>query len=161
MSRRLSFLAASHFLVACLGFGLGVYLLPILTAPADPPADAVMTAINDATYHAAFKRDLPGSDRLHWAEGSVGVGQKTIAFSGEMAPGPDYKVYLTRDYVDTIDGFLKVKAQARRVGEARSFKRLLIDVPPDVNVKDYTTVVVWCETFSKFISAAQYRDPER
>jgi len=161
MSRRLFFLSASHVLVACLGFGLGVYLLPILTAPADPPANAVMTAINNATYHAAFKRTLPGSDRLHWAEGRIGVSPGVIAFSGEMAPGPDYKVYLTRDYVDTIEGFLKVKAQARRVGEARSFKRLLIDVPPDVNVQDYTTVVVWCETFSKFISAARYRDPAR
>ncbi len=159
MSRRLILLAASHLLVACLGFGLGVYLLPILTAPADPPAAAVASAIEHATYHASFKRTLPGSNRLHWAEGKVGVSPGEISFEGKMAPGPDYKIYLTNEYVDTHDGFLKIKDSARRVGEVKSFKRLLVKLPPDVNVDDYTTVVVWCETFSKFISAAQYRHP--
>jgi hypothetical protein len=30
-------------------------------------------------------------------------------------------------------------------------------VPAGVDVGAYTTVVVWCEAFSKFISAAKYR----
>jgi len=159
MIRRYLLLTASHLLVAGLAFGLGIYILPILTAPADPSASSVAAAMQDSKYQATFKRDLPGSDSLHWAEGKVSVGARQIAFDGRMAPGPDYKVYLVPEYVDTIDGFLKVKDNARRVGEAKSFKRLLVDLPPDVDVDDYTTVVVWCETFSKFISAARYRTP--
>lgn len=31
------------------------------------------------------------------------------------------------------------------------------DVPPAVDIEAYTTVVVWCETFSEFITAAKYR----
>lgn len=157
ITRRLTLLSASHLLVACLGFALGVYLLPILTAPPDPPAAAVTEMIDAAKYRSSFRRNLPGSDALHWAEGTVAVSPGRIAFDGKMAPGPDYKVYLTREYVDTIDGFLRIKDQSRRVGEAKSFKRLSLELPADVDVEDYTTVVVWCETFSKFISAAQYR----
>lgn len=157
MTRRILLLIATHLLALGVGFGLGVYLLPVLVAPDDPPAQAVAAAMDGARYRAAFRRDLAGSDALHWAEGTVGVGPRRIAFEGTLAPGPDYKVYLTREYVDTIDGFLKIKAQARRVGEAKSFRRLLLDLPADVDVEDYTTVVVWCETFSKFISAAEYR----
>jgi len=76
-----------------------------------------------------------------------------------MGPGPDYKVYLVRDFVDNKADFLKIKAQARRIGEVKTFNRFLVDVPDDVNVDDYTTVVVWCERFSQFISAGQYRTP--
>ena len=29
--------------------------------------------------------------------------------------------------------------------------------PPAVDIESYTTVLVWCETFGEFISAARYR----
>lgn len=157
MSRRILLLIASHLLVAALGFGLGVYLLPILVAPDAPQAEVVSQALDQATYRTTFRRDLEGSDALHWAEGRVGVGPRQIAFDGKIAPGPDYRVYLTRRYVDTPAAFLAVKEDARHIGEVKTFNRFLIDVPTDVDIADYTTVVVWCERFSKFISAGEYR----
>lgn len=33
----------------------------------------------------------------------------------------------------------------------------LVDVPADTDVRDYTTVVIWCESFGQFISAAEYQ----
>ena len=33
----------------------------------------------------------------------------------------------------------------------------ILDVPAGVDLAAYTTVLVWCETFSEFITAAQYR----
>jgi hypothetical protein len=30
-------------------------------------------------------------------------------------------------------------------------------VPEGVDVEDYTTVIVWCESFSEFITAARYQ----
>jgi len=32
-----------------------------------------------------------------------------------------------------------------------------VQVPPGIDVGKYTTVIVWCESFSQFITAAQYR----
>ena len=159
--RRVVLLAASHLLVACLGFALGIYLLPILVAPDSPAAAQVATAIDGAAYTAAFKRNLKGSDPLHWGEGRVGVSPTQIAFEGKLAPGPDYKVYLTRTFVDNAADFKRIKKDAVRVGEVKTFDRFIAEVPGNVRIDDYTTVVVWCERFSKFISAGQYRRPDR
>ncbi|MFT2612604.1 hypothetical protein ACMWPE_24740, partial [Escherichia coli] len=81
-------------------FGLGVYFLPILIAPDDPPVAQVQAAMTDAPYRTTFRRDLKGSDAVHWAEGKVSVSPRQVAFDGKMGPGPDYKVYLVRDFVD-------------------------------------------------------------
>ena len=155
--RRILVLVATHVLTLSLGFGLGVYFLPILIAPDDPPVEQVQTAMADATYRTTFRRDLKGSDAVHWAEGKVSVSARQVAFDGKMGPGPDYKVYLVRDFVDNKADFLKIKDKAQRIGEVKTFNRFLVDVPADVDVDEFTTVVVWCERFSQFISAGQYR----
>lgn len=157
--RRILVLVATHLLTLGLGFGLGVYFLPILIAPDDPPVEQVQTAMADATYRTTFRRDLKGSDAVHWADGKVSVSARQVAFDGKMGPGPDYKVYLVRDFVDNKTDFLKIKDKAQRIGEVKTFNRFLVDVPADVDVDEFTTVVVWCERFSQFISAGQYRKP--
>ncbi|AWH16456.1 hypothetical protein C1922_03490 [Stenotrophomonas sp. ZAC14D2_NAIMI4_7] len=157
--RRILVPLATHLLTLGLGFGLGVYFLPILIAPDDPPVEQVQAAMADATYRTSFHKNLKGSDALHWAEGKVSVSARQIAFDGKIAPGPDYKVYLTREFVDNNADFERIKASALRVGEVKTFNRFLVDVPANVDVEDYTTVVVWCERFSQFISAGQYRTP--
>ncbi|CAH0142882.1 DM13 domain-containing protein [Stenotrophomonas lactitubi] len=157
--RRILILLTTHVLTLGLGFGLGVYFLPILIAPDDPPVEQVQTAMADATYHTTFRRDLKGSDAVHWAEGKVSVSARQVAFDGKMGPGPDYKVYLVRDFVDNKADFLKIKDSAQRIGEVKTFNRFLVDVPANVDVDEFTTVVVWCERFSQFISAGQYRKP--
>lgn len=152
-------LTCSHALVAALGFALGIYLLPILVAPADPPAAEVSAALDSAEYTGTFQRKLPGSDAFHWAQGRVGVSPTQITFDGKMAPGPDYKIYLTKTFVDTPEAFERIKHEAVRVGEVRSFNRFVAPLAPSVDINDFTTVVVWCERFSRFISATQYRPP--
>ncbi|WP_422138763.1 DM13 domain-containing protein [Endozoicomonas sp. ALC020] len=32
-----------------------------------------------------------------------------------------------------------------------------VTVPSNININSYNTVVVWCETFGEFITAARYR----
>ncbi len=157
--RRVLVLAATHLLTLGLGFGLGVYFLPILIAPDDPPVAQVQAAMAHATYHTTFRRDLKGSDAVHWAEGKVSVSARQVAFDGKMGPGPDYKVYLVHDFVDNKADFLKIKDKAQRIGEVKTFNRFVVEVPADVDVDEFTTVVVWCERFSQFISAGQYRKP--
>jgi hypothetical protein len=44
-----------------------------------------------------------------------------------------------------------------RVGDVKTFKNFLVPLPETVDPARYTTVVVWCESFSQFITAARYR----
>jgi hypothetical protein len=76
---------------------------------------------------------------------------------GRLAPGPDYKLYLAPSFVDTKEAFLAVKAQSRRIGDVKTFNGFILDVPDGADINAYTTVVIWCEAFSQFISAAKYR----
>ena len=150
-------LLATHTGMLGIGFALGVYFLPILTAPKSPAIAELRSAATGTQFAARFRRDLKGSDPLHWGEGDVHVGKDKIVHIGRLAPGPDYKLYLAKDFVDTKEAFLKIKSQSRRVADVESFNGFILDVPEGIDVSAYTTVVVWCEAFSQFISAAKYR----
>jgi len=150
-------LLASHGLALALGFALGIYTLPLLTAPPGPDQAELRGAAAQALYTGRFDRGLKGSDFLHWGEGEVRVLHDKVAHIGRLSPGPDYKLYLSETFVDTKEGFLKIKDKAQRIGDVKTFDGFLVPVPPGVDVGTYTTAVVWCEAFSQFISAAKYR----
>jgi hypothetical protein len=155
--KKLVLLAVSHLAFAGVGFAAGIYLLPILTAPAAPSASEVAAVAEGAQFSGVFRRDLAGSDFLHWGEGRVSVGPRVIALEGRLAPGPDYKLYLSPEFVETEAEFEAARARMVRVGDVRTFENFMVAVPQGVDVSAYTTVVVWCEAFSEFITAATYR----
>lgn len=150
-------LVVSHMLAAALGFALGVYLLPILIAPPAPSSTEVAAQAASARYSGKFRRDLKDSDALHWGEGTVSISSKNIAFEGELAPGPDYKLYLSPEFVETQAHFQRLKPSMVRVGDVKTFKNFVVALPESVDPSRYNTVIVWCETFSQFITAAQYK----
>ncbi len=150
-------LAGTHAAALAIGFALGIYLLPILIAPKAPDSAVLAETAQSALFKAEFKRDLKGSDFLHWGEGTVSVAPGKIVHEGKMAPGPDYKLYLVKEFVEDEEQFLRVKDDAQRIGDVKTFDGFLLDVPQGVDVEAYTTVLVWCETFGEFISAAKYR----
>jgi hypothetical protein len=150
-------LLVSHALALGVGFGLGVYFLPVLIAPQAPTAAEVSVQASEATYKGRFRRDLKDSDPLHWGEGTVSVSAKSIALAGELAPGPDYKLYLSPEFVETESDFNRLKPSMVRVGDVKTFRNFLVPVPGSVDPGRYNTVVVWCETFGQFITAAKYK----
>lgn len=150
-------LLGTHGIVLAAGFALGIYFLPILTEPASPDQDMLSEKAGAALYQAEFKRGLKGNDFLHWGEGRISVSAREIVHEGELAPGPDYKLYLTNEFVEDEEAFLKIKNEARSIADIKTFKGFLIDVPENVDVNAYTTVVIWCESFGEFITAAKYR----
>ena len=154
---RILLLIVSHGLCAAVGFAAGVYFLPILTAPDSPTSAALQESARDATFTAELTRDLRGSDRLHWGEGTISVGPERVVHEGRLAPGPDYRVYLVERFVEHEDEFLPIKEEARLVGSVKTFEGFLLELPEDVDIERYTTVLVWCEAFSEFITAAEYR----
>lgn len=150
-------LLASHALALGVGFSLGVYFLPLLIAPVAPTTAEISAQASRASYKGQFRRDLKDSDALHWGEGTVSVSPNTIALAGELAPGPDYKLYLSPEFVETESDFNRLRASMVRVGDVKTFKNFLISVPESVDPIRYNTVVIWCETFSQFITAAKYK----
>ncbi len=147
----------SHAVVLAIGFALGVYFLPILTAPEGPDQASLSKAAETAMFKAELTRDLKGSDFLHWGEGTVSVGKTQIVHDGKLSPGPDYKLYLVKSFVEDEEAFLKVKSDAVRIADIKTFDGFIADVPADVDVEQYNTLLVWCESFSEFITAAKYR----
>jgi hypothetical protein len=150
-------LAVSHLLALAVGFALGIYLLPILTAPDAPSTAEVTAAASEATFSGQFRRDLKDSDALHWGEGTVAVGARAISLAGRIAPGPDYKLYLSPEFVETEADFARLKPKMARVGDVKTFENFVVPVPGNIDPARYTTVIVWCESFSQFITAARYR----
>lgn len=155
--RKLPLLIVSHALFAAAGFAAGIYSLPILTAPSAPTTTEMATALGQAQYTGEFRRTLAGSDFLHWGEGTVSVGPQFISLHGRIAPGPDYMLYLSPGFVETEAAFNKLKPDMVRVGNVKTFENFLVTVPGTINPGEYNTVIVWCESFGEFITAAKYR----
>lgn len=156
MTRVLLFVL-SHLAALAIGFAAGIYALPILVAPAAPSRAEVNAQAASAAFTGRFRRDLEDSDSLHWGDGEVAVGARSIAFTGKLAPGPDYKLYLSPEFVETEAEFLKLKPCMARVGDVKTFDSFIVAVPEAIDVNRYSAVIVWCETFGQFISAAKYR----
>lgn len=155
--RTILLLAASHAAVALAGFAGGIYALPILIAPDAPSAEEVRTVAAEALFEAEFRRELKGSDALHWGEGTVTVTATTVSLLGKLSPGPDFKLYLSPEFVETEADFKRLKGSMVRVGDVKTFDNFVLALPVGVDPANYSAVVVWCESFSEFITAARYR----
>jgi hypothetical protein len=155
--KKILFIVGSHMAAVIVGIAAGIYLLPILTAPDAPRPEEVRSAAAGAEFTGEFRRDLKDSDLLHWGEGTVSVGRKAVALMGRIAPGPAYKLYLTPEFVETKADFLRVKERSAQLGDVKTFENFIVAVPDAVDVSRYNSVVVWCESFSMFITAAKYR----
>jgi hypothetical protein len=155
---RILLLSLSYLVVFTMGFGLGVYLLPILSAPPAPTAAEVQAAAaRDRMFSGTFRPDLKGSDLFHRGQGEVTLTRSAVAFQGRLAPGPAYKLYLVQGFVETEDEFKRLKPRALQVGDIKTFESFILPLPPGTALENYDTVVVWCESFSRFITAAKYR----
>ena len=155
--KKIFLLLATHSFVLIFGFALGIYLLPILTAPESVEISKINEYEKKSLYQTEFIRDLKGSDPWHWGEAKVSISNNKITVNGSIAPGPDYKLYLLNNFVEHEDEFLPIKEDAQYIAEVKSFENFVVDVPSNINVSEFNTVVIWCESFNEFITAAQYR----
>jgi hypothetical protein len=95
------------------------------------------------------------SDAFHWGEGVVHVSRQRVWLDGRIAPGPDYRLYLTPEFVEDEAGFLGIKARSVDIGPVKAFTNFDLAVPPGVNVGDFPALLIWCEAFAEFITAAR------
>ena len=64
-------------------------------------------------------------------------------------------MYLTQGLVDHEDTF--DRSLAVQIGDVKSFSGFIVDVPAGVDVEAYDSILVWCEAFGEFITAASYK----
>jgi hypothetical protein len=149
-------LLVSHLAVAGAGFAAGIYVLPILTAPPAPDHEAVMQAARSSEFVGVFSRERKDSDALHWGEGEISIGPDVIAFAGRLAPGPDYRLYLSPEFVETEAGFNRLKPFMVQVGEVKTFENFMLPLPEGIDPSGYSAAIVWCESFGQFITSGSY-----
>jgi hypothetical protein len=150
-------LVATHVVAVGGGFALGIYMLPILIAPESPNIEVVRSTADVAQFKGTFRRDLADSDALHWGEGTLFIGTDNIAFEGRLAPGPDYRLYLSPEFVETEAEFESLKSDMVQVGLVQTFENFMVAVPESVNPAEFSAAIVWCESFGQFITAAAYQ----
>ena len=118
--------------------------------------DAAITARQSTIERRGeFHRNLEGSDSLHWGEGTIMVGNNAVWLDGSLSPGPDYRLYFAPIFVETEENFLAIKSQSVEVGLVRVFTNFTLQLPDGVNMDEFPAVVIWCEAFSQFITAAE------
>jgi hypothetical protein len=150
-------LILTHLSMLIGGFVVGIYVLPILTAPPSPSESVIKAIADRADYRTEFIRTLKGSDLLHWGDGEVSISDGYITLLGELAPGPEYKLYLSPEFVETEADFERVKSKMVLVGDVNTFNNFMVSVEPSIKLSQFDTVVVWCEAFGEFITSAKYR----
>lgn len=151
-------LLITHAGALLVGVALGIYLLPILVEPESPGTEAIAASQSGAIYSTEFKRELKGSDFLHWGDGRLSLSKTQAVFEGALSPGPDYYLYLVPEFVEDEASFLSIKSQSLRVGSIKTFGGFILDLPPNTDLQNYSAAVVWCEHFGEFISAGQFHN---
>ena len=77
-----------------------------------------------------------------------------IWLDGKIAPGPDYRLYMTPYFVETEAAFRAIKDQSVQIAPIKAFENFAVDVPAGVDVSQYPALLIWCEAFGQFITAA-------
>jgi hypothetical protein len=150
---------AIFFLGGLLGTGFGIavgfFLFPFVFPP--PPAAEQLTETDRSPLYASgtFIHANP-SDPIHSGKGKVSVYQRTVFLEPdfEVGPGPAFHVYLVPK-ANIRDAATVKDAMFVDLGGLRAFKgSQRYPIPAGVDLKNYASVVIWCERFSVLISPA-------
>jgi hypothetical protein len=139
------------------GFGvaLGFFLFPFVFPP-----PVAMEKLNPADRGAqvatgTFIHANP-SDPIHYGKGKVSVYENAVFLEPdfEVGPGPAFHVYLVPKATIRSSGDVKDQMFVD-LGGLRAFKGSQVyRIPAGVDLKNYPSVVIWCEQFSVLISPA-------
>jgi Electron transfer DM13 len=139
------------------GFGvaLGFFIFPYVFPPpaaAEQLADAERSSI---VASGMFIHANP-SDPVHYGKGRVSVYEHTVYLESdfEVGPGPAFHVYLVPKASIRSSSDLK-EVMLVDLGGLRAFKgSQRYAIPAGINLKDYQSVIIWCERFGVLISPA-------
>src|SRR5262245_54875797 len=134
------------------GVALGFFVFPYVFPP--PPASETITVGEHSLVATGTFIHANPSDPVHWGKGRVSVydGLVFLEADFEVGPGPAFHVYLVPTPAIRTSSDLKGMNHVD-LGGLRAFKgSQRYSVPAGVNLKDYASVIIWCEAFGVLIS---------
>lgn len=137
-----------------LGTGLGV-AIGIFVFPYVFPQQLAETERTGLVASGMFIHANP-SDPVHYGKGKVSVYDRQLFLEAdfEVGPGPAFHVYLLPKAQIRSSSDLKDQMFVD-LGRLRSFKgSQRYAIPAGLNLKNYQSVVIWCEKFGVLISPA-------
>jgi hypothetical protein len=142
------------------GFAGGIFFFPILFPP--PAANEQVADMDSQTLvaRATFIHANP-SDPVHYGQGNASVfrdqtGATLVHLEGDfkVGPGPKLHVYLV-DHAEVRSAGDVDNSKWVDLGQLRAFEGSQnYAIPADVNLADYKSIVIWCQTFGVLISPA-------
>jgi hypothetical protein len=137
------------------GIALGFFFFPFVFPP-PPAAETLAEAGRTALVATGTFIHTNPSDPVHWGKGKVSVYEGAVFLENdfEVGPGPAFHVYLVPKMTirssSDLQGIKHVD-----LGGLRAFKgSQRYAIPSGVDLKDYPSVIIWCESFSVLISPA-------
>jgi hypothetical protein len=137
------------------GVALGFFLFPYVF-PRPPAAEQLTEADRSPLLATGSFIHANPSDPVHWGRGKVSLYESAVFLEPdfEVGPGPAYHVYLVPK--PTVRSEADVTAAKHAdLGGLRAFKgSQRYPIPQDIDLKNYASVVIWCEAFGVLISPA-------
>src|SRR3954463_8541308 len=138
-----------------LGVALGFFIFPYVFPPRWASNQLPAADLSKLVASGTFIHANP-SDPVHQGKGHVSVYEHTVFLESdfEVGPGPAFRVYLVPK------GSIRSTSDLKDVmfvdlGGLRAFKgSQRYSIPTGVNLKDYQSVIIWCERFGVLISPA-------
>ena len=146
------------------GFGvaLGFFLFPFVFPPS-PAAETLTESDRSALAATGTFIHANPSDPVHWGRGKVSVYERAVFLEPdfEVGPGPAFHVYLVPKANIRAEADIK-DVMYVDLGRLRSFKgSQRYPIPAGVDLKNYASVIVWCERFGVLITPADLTQTKR
>jgi hypothetical protein len=158
--RGLVIFAIGGVLGTALGVALGFFIFPYVFPP-PPAAESLSEADRTAPVATGTFIHANTADPVHWGKGRVSVYQRAVFLEAdfEVGPGPAFHVYLVPKAQVRSSSDLK-DAMFVDLGGLRAFKgSQRYPIPAGVDLKTYSSVIIWCERFGVLISPADLTRP--
>jgi hypothetical protein len=137
------------------GFAGGIFVFPYLFPP--PPVNEVVESqIRSAIVASGSFVHANPSDPVHYGKGRVSVYSKLLHLQAdfEVGPGPKYHVYLVPEANITPDTRVQ-DTMFVDLGRLKAFTGgQNYSIPAGVDLRKFSSVVIWCEQFDVLISPA-------
>ena len=137
------------------GFALGIFVYPYIFLADIVASEQVDSTGRTVVAEGDFIHANP-SDPVHYGSGGVTVYQDIVHLGEdfEVGPGPKFHVYLVpktdiKESADVKGTMFVDLGRLKAVKGSQNFS-----VPAGVNLREFGSVVIWCEQFGVLISPA-------
>jgi Electron transfer DM13 len=137
------------------GVAVGLFIFPYVFPP-PPAAETIGKAERAALVATGEFIHADPSDPIHHGAGKVSVYKTAVFLESDfkVGPGPAYHVYLVPRPTIRASGDVRDTMYVD-LGQLRAFEgSQRYPIPDGVDLADFPSVIIWCETFSVLISPA-------